>query len=229
MPLTAVLHPSPPPPAPAPRGPLARRRRRLVRRWLSAGLVAAAGAVTVSALAPASPATAAVLVAVTDLPAGAVVTAADIEEVAWPAGLTPGGLLSREEATGAVLVSALRRGEALTDTRTTGAGLLTGQPPGTLGATVDVGDPAALRGLAPGVHVDVLARTEDPVTGLATGAERVASDVVVLAVPSTTTESGFLGTGPAASATSVLVAVDPTTAADLTAAAGRTVVALRAP
>ncbi|NAZ88287.1 hypothetical protein [Kineococcus indalonis] len=127
-----------------------------------------------------------------------------------------------------MLAGAVRRGEVLTDARTTGAGLLTGQPPGTLATTVAVGDPAVLEGLRPGVRVDVLARTDDPVTGLATGAERVAAGVVVLAVPPTAPPAGLLGAS-APAAGGVLVAVDARTATALTAAAGRTVVVLRAP
>lgn len=213
---------------PAARGPLARRRRRLARRWLSAGLVAAAGAVTVSTLSPPAPATAPVLVAVRDLPAGAALTPADVRRSAWAADTVPEGALQPAAVPGAVLVTALRRGEALTDTRTTGAGLLAGQRAGTLAVTVDVGDPAALRGLAPGAHVDVLARTDDPVTGATTGAERIAADLVVLAVPATATGGGLLGSASASTTTGVLVAADASTAAALTAAGGRTVVALRA-
>ncbi|WP_432573718.1 SAF domain-containing protein [Kineococcus sp. SYSU DK005] len=213
---------------PRPAGPRERRRRRLARRWLSAGLAAAAAGVAVSALSPPDPPVRAVLVAARDLPAGAVLSAGDLERAQRPRPHVPDGALAPGAAEGAVLAGAVRRGEALTDARTTGAGLLSGQPPGTLATTVAVGDPAVLEGLRPGARVDVLARTEDPVTGLATGAERVATDVVVLAVPSAGGSGGLLG-AQAPSAGSVLVAVDARTASDLTAAAGRTVVALRAP
>lgn len=208
-------------------GPAARRRRRLARRWLCAGLVAGAGAVAVSALAPPPPRTEPVLVAVRDLPAGSPLGSADVREVPWPRDAVPAGLLRPADLDGARLAGPLRRGEVLTDTRTAGAGLLAGQPPGTLAASVEVGDPTASTGLGPGARVDVLARTDDPVTGQPTGAERIAVDVVVLAVP-TAASAGLLGpSGPGG--TSVLLAVDVRTAAALTAAAGRTVVALRAP
>ncbi|MCI2239859.1 SAF domain-containing protein [Paenibacillus sp. TRM 82003] len=213
---------------PRPAGPRDRRRRRLARRWLSAGLTAAAAGVAVSALAPPQPATRPVLVATRDLPAGAALTVGDVRSDERPSGTVPDGALDDAGARGAVLSGAVRRGEVLTDARTTGAGLLAGQPPGTLATTVAVGDPAVLDGLRSGARVDVLARTDDPVTGLPTGAERVASDVVVLAVPTTATGSGFLGAAPGGPG-SVLVAVDPPTAARLAAASGRTVLALRAP
>ncbi|MBB2902024.1 Flp pilus assembly protein CpaB [Kineococcus radiotolerans] len=208
-------------------GPWSRRRRRLARRWLAAGLVAAAGGAAVATLAPAAPATSPALVAVRDLPVGAVLGPGDVREVQRPGETLPDGLLDRARLTGAVLAGPVRRGEVLTDARAADASVLTGQPAGTLAVTVDVGDPAVLAGLGPGVHVDVLARTEDPLTGAATGAERIATDVVVLRVPPAPTATGLLGGTPGSSATSVLVAVEPATATRVTAAAGRTVVAVR--
>ena len=221
---------TPDPPAERDEGPRARRRRRLTRRWLAAGLVAAAGGIAVTTLAPPAPTTVTALVAARDLPVGALLGPSDVRSVQRPADTLPGGLLTPSAATGAVLASAVRTGEVLTDTRTAQASLLVAQPVGTLAVTVDVGDPALLAGLGPGVHVDVLARTEDPVTGAATGAERIASDVVVLRVPTASTGDGLLGgssTGTPGTGSSVLVAVEPATATRLTAAAGRTVVAVR--
>lgn len=209
----------------APLGPAARRRRRRLRRWSSAGLVAAAGGVAVATLAPPSPPTVPVLLAARDLPVGAVLTASDTTVADRPATTLPDGVLAAGAVTGGVLASPLRRGEVLTDTRLAGGPLLVGQPPGTVATSVEVGDPALLDGLGAGVRVDVLARTEDPVTGAPTGADRIATDVVVLRVPSAA-EAGFLGGAPAAG-TSVLVAVDSPTAARLAAAAGRTVLTLR--
>ncbi|WP_432520390.1 SAF domain-containing protein [Kineococcus sp. SYSU DK006] len=209
-------------------GPAARRRRRLARRWLTAGLVAGAGAVAVGALAPPRPATRLVLVADRDLPAGAVLAPGDVREVRWAAETVPVGVLGGDDLPGPVLATPMRRGELLTRTRTRGADLLAGQPAGTLAATVDVGDTAVLASLAPGAHVDVLARTEDPVTGRAAGAERVATDVVVLSVPAAGATAGLLAGPGAGPATSVLVAVDAPAAARLAASAGRTVVALHA-
>ncbi|WP_432496288.1 SAF domain-containing protein [Kineococcus gypseus] len=212
---------------PAPPGPRDRRRRRLARRWLSAGLAAAAVGAAVSALAPPRPPQQDVLVAARDLPAGAVLAPSDVQRVERARASVPDGAL--RSAGGAVLAGAVRRGEVLTDARTAGAGLLTGQPPGTLATTVAVDDPLVLGSLAPGARVDVLARTDDPVTGLPSGAERVAGGVVVLAVPTAPGGGGPLGPDPAGAAGGVLVAVDARTAAELAAAGGRTVVALRAP
>jgi Flp pilus assembly protein CpaB len=229
MPSTALRLPAATPDPPAERvvGPWSRRRRRLTRRWLAAGLVAAAGGVTVSTLAPPAPETAPALVATRDLPLGAVLGAGDVSAVRRPLDTLPQGVLTSEQAAGAVLAGAVRQGEVLTDARTAAASLLAGQPAGTLAVTVDVGDPAVLAGLGPGVHVDVLARTEDPVTGAATGAERIATDVVVLRVPTSEAAGGLLGGSSSGGATSVLVAVEPSTATRLTASLGRTVVAVR--
>lgn len=213
------------PSPPRPLGPSARRRRRTLRRWSSAGLVAAAGGVAVATLAPPSPVTVPVLLSARDLPVGAVVTASDVTTADRAADSLPDGVVEIDAVAGSVLASPVRRGEVLTDTRFAGGPLLVGQPPGTVATSVEVGDPALLDGLGAGVRVDVLARTEDPVTGTPTGADRVATDVVVLRVPSAT-EAGFLGGGSTA-ATSVLVAVDSATASRLAAAAGRTVLTLR--
>jgi len=65
------------------------------------------------------------------------------------------------------------------------------------------------------------------VTGTATGAERIAADVVVLRVPTADPGSGLLGGTSTGSAASVLVAVEPATASRVAAAAGRTVLAVR--
>lgn len=208
---------------PVPAGPGDRRRRRLVRRWLGAGLVAAAGGVAVATLAPPAPVLRTVPVAARDLPTGAVLTGGDVTTARVQDGTVPDGVLTGVE--GVVLASPVRRGEVLTDARTTTRPLLAGQPPGTVAAAVDAGDPALLQTLAPGVRVDVLARTQDPVTGAATGAERVAADVVVLRLPAVT--DAVLPGAEARAATSVLVAVDAATAARLAAAAGRTVLTVR--
>ncbi|MEZ0491272.1 SAF domain-containing protein [Kineococcus sp. TBRC 1896] len=215
------------PPAPPPRGPGARRRRRLARRWLSAGLVAAAGGVAVATLTPPSPVRVPVLVAVRDLPTGAVLTAADVAAQPREDATVPDGALSAGAVHGAVLAAPVRRGEVLTDARTTTGPLLAGQPAGTVATGVEVDDPALLQSLAPGARVDVLARTQDPVSGAATGAERVAVGAVVLRVPSADGAGGLFGSSPAPGSASVLLAVDPPTAARLAAAAGRTVVTVR--
>ncbi len=194
--------------------------------------MAGAGGLAVAVLAPPAPATTTVLVAARDLPAGSALAGGDVVPAAWPRALVPPGALT--SADGAVLAGPLGRGEPLTRTRTAGPGLLTGQPAGAVAALVDL--PAgAPPGLAPGTRVDVLARVLDPVTGAVTGASALAVDVPVLAVaggaaPGGTSAGlggawpgGGAGDGPGA----VVVAVTASTAADLAAAAGRTVLLVR--
>ncbi|PPK97292.1 Flp pilus assembly protein CpaB [Kineococcus xinjiangensis] len=200
----------------------ARRRvlRRRLRRIGAALLAGAAAASLAAAVAPPPPPTEAVVVAVHDLPAGAVVTAADVAVAPWPRGARPDGAATAPaEAVGAVLSGALRRGEPLTDARRLGPGLLAGQPPGTVLVALALSDAGALPSLSPGRRIDVLARAGDPVTGAAGPAERVATDVVVLALPAPPAASGFLpgsGTAPA----TLLLGVDEETARRLASTAG---------
>jgi Flp pilus assembly protein CpaB len=183
--------------------------------------------VAVATLAPPAPSRVPVLVATRDLPTGAVLSASDVRTAQREGGTVPDGVLVPATAHGAVLAAPVRRGEVLTDARTTTGPLLAGQPAGTVAAAVEVDDPGLRESLAPGVRLDVLARTQDPVSGAATGAERIATGVVVLRVPTGREQSGLLGAAPDAGPGSVLVAVDPATAARLAAAAGRTVVTVR--
>ena len=217
------------------------------RRVLAALCAGIAVAAAVHQLAPPPPATDAVLVAARDLPAGRVLQAADLVTADWPAGSRPDGALA--SPAGRVLAAPLRRGEPITDTRVTGPGLLAGQPPGTVAVTVRLTDPAATVLLAPGRRIDLLAGAVDargaaagsaPGTSpgtRATSDDVLASDVLVLAVPTATADgtgsgSGWLDTtgslgdpaggsgGSSGSAGLVVVAVDRDAAARLAAAAG---------
>ncbi len=109
------------------------------------------------------------LVAARDLPTGAVLTAGDVTTQEHDDATVPDGTLDADAVQGAVLAAPVRRGEVLTDARTTTGPLLAGQPAGTVATGVEVGDPALLQSLAPGARVDVLARTQDPVSGASTG------------------------------------------------------------
>jgi len=152
----------------------------------------------------AGPAGAAVVVAASDLPAGATVRAANLTVRRWPAELVPvGALPDAEAADGRVLVGAARAGEAITDVRLVGAGP---GPPGTGGAAVPVrlADSGVALLLTPGRRVDVVtvgASTDEPVV-LAAGAE------VLAVLPEEQAASGRL----------VLVALAPAVAARVAAA-----------
>lgn len=148
------------------------------RVLLSAGLIAGAVASGLSAVAPAAPATAPVLVAARDLPAGTTLAPDDLVAAAVPREQVPSGALADEvAAAGQVLAGPVRRGEALTDVRLLGAALL---PAGSsVAVPVRVAEPATAALVAAGDRVDVLSAA--PEGGLA--ARLVASGLSVLAVP----------------------------------------------
>ena len=183
------------------------------RALLAAGLVAAAVATALPILAPTPAPTLSVVVAAHDLVPGAPLSAGDLLSLALPRAVAPQGVLtSVDAALGRVLAGPVRRGEALTDVRLLGAGLLTrGQ--GLVEAPVRLADPAAAALLHAGDRVDVLAVRTDasgPAPGAAV-ASTVAAGLEVLAVPSVgqADPDGAL----------VVLAATPATAARLAAAA----------
>jgi SAF domain len=151
---------------------LARRAR--WRRWTAALLAAAAAAVALSALAPRATQAGAqeVVVAVRDLPAGAVVTRADVEVTGRPMSMVPEtGLTAYDDVVGRTTATALSSRDIVTSERLVGAALLAGQPAGSVAMSVPVLDVG--EATRPGTRVDLYA------TG---SGETAASDVVVLAV-----------------------------------------------
>lgn len=122
-----------------------------------------------------------------DLPGGAPLSAADVRALSLPAGSAPAGVLPlTTTVAGRLLAGPVRRGEALTDVRLLGPGLLDGYGPGTVVTPVRLGDAATTRLLSSGDRVDVLAATaaddlsERPVPG---AARVVAAAVQVVMVP----------------------------------------------
>ncbi len=149
----------------------------LAHRRLLAGVLALLAVVLgLQAARPPAPVTAALTVARHDLPAGAVLTAADLTTVAVPPRAVPAGVVRRP--TGRVLAAGLRRGEPLTDLQLVGPGLTAGHP-----------DLVALPVRLPDAGMAALLRVGDHVRLLATDAQRgttttVAPDALVLALPS---------------------------------------------
>jgi Flp pilus assembly protein CpaB len=171
-----------------------------VRRWGAAALAAVAGFVGVTALSPRGAAAPGLptVVAARDLPAGAVLGEDDlvVEPVAQrhrpdTAASTPDLL------TGRVLTSPVAAREVVTQTRVQGAGMLAGQPPGTVAMSVPVLDPGST-GVTAGSTVDLY--------GTGTG-ELVARDTTVLAV-----RAQEQSAWSASATTSLTVALDPATA-----------------
>ncbi|MCP2336941.1 SAF domain-containing protein [Actinomadura rupiterrae] len=129
------------------------------KRRLLAALFAALGTgLVLLSIRPSAPRTVHIAVASRDLAAGATLRPSDIRIVALPPAVRPDGAL-RDPPVGHVLSGAVRRGEALTDARLLGPGLLDQQPPGTVATPIRVADAASARLLRPGDRIDVLTAT----------------------------------------------------------------------
>ncbi len=191
----------------------ARRRLRVVRRHLllrrrllAALLTGVAALAAVRAATPPPPPTVAVTVAARDLPAGAVLTTADLSTERLPAGGVPDDLAAT--AVGRVLAAPVTRGEPLTAVRLVGPGLARAQA-GQAVLPVRLSDAGVAALLRPGDEVDLMAT--DP----ASGATRVLADgVTVLAVP----EEVEPPSGRATPGALVVVGLPPADALDVTSA-----------
>lgn len=145
---------------------------------LAAALAALAVASGLAAVAPAEAAAVEVLAAAHDLAPGALLDDDALTTVpVLPDAVPDGALTAREDALGARVAGAVRAGEALTDARLLGAGLV--PPDGSVAVPVRVAEAAVAGLLRPGDRVDVLAASPDG----GDAARTVVSDVAVLAVP----------------------------------------------
>jgi pilus assembly protein CpaB len=170
-----------------------RRRLSWHRRLLAAALTAVAVITGIAAARPAPPPTTAVLVAVSDLAGGSLLTRSDVEVTRLPTAFVPSGALSPGQTgvEGRVLAGPMRAGEVVTDVRLVGPSLLAGYDAGGAGvvaAPVRIGDAGAVRLVRPGDRIDVLAAaapTEFSADegGGAFAVEVVASDVPVVTIP----------------------------------------------
>lgn len=186
------------------------------RRLLAAGLLAGAMAIGLDVLAPPPPPTVAAVAAARDLPAGARIGQGDLTLARVDPGSVPDGALrAPARALGETLVSAVRRGEVLTDVRLLGTGALDGLGPGLVATPVRIADSESVALLRPGSVVDVLAA--GATDGSSEGTARlVAAAVRVLTVPRTRT--GPLGAS-SGEGSLVLLATTAPTAARLAGAA----------
>jgi Flp pilus assembly protein CpaB len=181
------------------------RRHRAV---VAGGLTVLAVLLALPALAPSTGPVVTVVAAARDLAPGSRLTHADLTTVSLPRRVAPDGALHDADALlGRSVTGAIRRGEALTDVRLLGAGLV--QATGLVAAPVRVADAAAAALLHEGDHVDVLAAPTSS-DAAATSAVTVAHGLQVLAVPET---------GSDADGGLVVLAATPATAARLAAAA----------
>jgi pilus assembly protein CpaB len=152
------------------------------RALLAAGLLAAAVATALPVVAPTPAPTVEVVAAARDLGPGSPLTAGDLRLVTLTRSSAPTGVLTvTSAAVGRSVAGPVRRGEALTDVRLVGSGLLA-RGRGLVAAPVRLADPATAGLLHAGDHVDVLATPTDASTATH-DAELVAAGLQVLAVP----------------------------------------------
>jgi pilus assembly protein CpaB len=183
------------------------------RGALAASVAALAVLATVTELRQVPPAGVAVLVAATQLPAGSVLTPADLRSERLPAPDVPEGVLRPGSgAVGRLLGTELTAGEPLT------AAALAA--PAGLGsrfveALVQLSDPTATAALLPGERVEVFAASPD-----GSAAAVLASDALIVALPAAGETSGL-----------VMIEVSPGQALRLAAAAAadRISVAVQSP
>jgi pilus assembly protein CpaB len=167
-------------------------QRTRLRRILSAGLVAAAAWLAMSAFLPKTPPRGIPIVVVArDLMPGHVLTGSDLAVADWPRDLGPGGAVADPRAlVGKALGAAMSRGEAVTAARVRGPGLLTGARTGLVAAHVRLADPAMAAMATPGDRVDLIS----------SAGQVAAADVVVLAVDAAPESHGgwatTAGSGP---------------------------------
>ena len=209
MPLVAA------PPGPSRLALLRRRVRRRVlghRRLLSALCVAGAVLAGLQAAAPPPPRTVPVLTAARDLPAGTLLTDADLVATEFRPDSAPDGSATRSAAVGRTLAGPLRRGEPVTDVRLVAPSLLRGYP-GLVAVPVRIPDPGTVALLRVGDRVDLLVTETD-----GSAASTLATDVPVLALP----RSAASGAGPVtASGALVVLGTESGLAGPVSAAAVR--------
>jgi Flp pilus assembly protein CpaB len=219
------------------------RAARWHRRLLAAVAAAAAVYFGLVALSPPPPPTVAVLAAARDLLGGAVPAAADLRTVRLPSGAVPAGALKPgSDLAGRVLAGPVRAGEPLTDARflapslvrRLGAESVRGSPESAVSGHGDasvaypvrIDDAEVVALLRVGDRIDILAASS---SGSPT-ADRVATAVAVVALPTSGRGAGSLA-GSTASGALVVVSAPLRTAARIAQAAvnSRLSIALTAP
>lgn len=163
----------------------ARRLRRAVllrRRLLAVLLTGAAVATGLASTQPASPRLVPVVVAAVDLPAGTVLTADDVVTAGFTPATAPSDRVG--SALGSTLAAPLLSGDPVTRSDLVGPERGHGYP-GLVTMPVRLSDAATADLLTVGDRVDLIAT--DPAAG---GAEIVARETVVLALPSAPTSVG---------------------------------------
>ncbi len=178
------------------------------RRPIAAGCAALAALLAFAAARPGHPAQVDIVVAAVDLPAGARLTADDLELRSVPIDYAaPGALQDRDAVVGRTTATGMVVGEAVTPTRLVATGARTD---GMHLVPVRLADPDAADLLAPGSLIDLVI-----IEGAQ--ADRVlAEGVQVVTVPRPMTSTG-LGSGARRAGSLIVVAADRRTAVTLAA------------
>ena len=188
-------------------------------RWLVvACCVACAAWLTVGELRPPPAPTVPVLVTAREVPAGAVLTDADVRLDAAPS--APAGAIGLDLAVGATLAVGLPEGIPVVETMLLGPGLADAAPEGWVVVPVPLADPVLAELVRVGDRIDLYLAAADT-GGRLTEAELVTTEALVLARASPEgSDSSWLG-GPGSGSTSVVVvAVRPGDAGALAGASG---------
>jgi Flp pilus assembly protein CpaB len=189
------------------------------RRWLAATLAGGSALLIISANEPEPLPRLEVYMAARDLPAGTRLQPGDLALKPLASSTIPSGALTAASAPiGRVLAAPVREGEAITDVRVIGPGLLE-QQQGLVAAPVRISDAAAVRLLSVGDVVSVLAAGGGPMnrhSAGGSGAARVVTPAArVLTLPTPLPGDGAGVAGGAL----IVLAVTPRTATELAAAA----------
>lgn len=182
------------------------------RRPLAAASAALSVLILASLVRPAQPPMTDLVVAATDLPAGATLTAADLDRWSVPVDYsTPGALVEPEAAVGRTITSALVAGEVITRSRLVSASTL---PAGLHAVPVRLAEADVADLLTPGTTIDLVLVSGDR-SGDGTGSV-VAQGVQVVTVPRPESSAG-LGSTQRRAGSLIVVATDRRTAVTLAA------------
>ncbi|WP_313812756.1 RcpC/CpaB family pilus assembly protein [Glutamicibacter sp.] len=213
------------PKIPRPKLRPARTRSELLRRYrrpagIACLLLAAAAALNL--LASGQLGQRSVVVAVGDLPAGAVLTSGDVQLQQIPADANDRQLITNaQDLIGQRLAIAVPAGTALRDFLLVGPQLLTGSPQGTVAVPIRLSDAATVALIHPGQLVDIVLTTGDGFEN-EIRSETIAKSVAVLWVPAAeSSEFGMLGAGASPGEGIIVVAAASTLSDDLAGAITR--------
>jgi pilus assembly protein CpaB len=162
------------------------------RRFIAAGLTAAAVALALHALSPPPPPATLVVTASHDLAGGTALRPGDVTRTPLPVRTVPdGAITAMGSVVGRLLAGPVRAGQTITDVQLVGRSLLAGYGPGLVASPVRIADGASVSLLRVGDLIDVLATDLRGAASTST----VAYHVPVIMVPVVSSDGGPTGTG----------------------------------